>query len=257
MADSELATTKPSTSCHRRKIKCVSGDADGCQGCGLAGLACTYHAIPQKKGPKGKKAKVLTALHVEQRNASSGSGPLQEVKHSPSMHCNLRTPDLLTPAILHQCIDFFFTNIYPLQPILQLQHMHEAIADMDTLANAYPLVFAFCAYSMLQTDTEVSFDPFERIKTVQMGRALLEESCRLQDGHSYCRNPTHRTIFTLWFCHGCYLELEESDIAWCYLRDATTQALLLGMHYEKTYSLDLHDAPQKRALYWLLFIAER
>lgn len=167
------------------------------------------------------------------------------------------TPDLLRPAILEQCVDFFFTSIYPLQPVLQLRHVDEAIRDMDMLADAHSLVLAFCAYSMLQTDTEVSFDAFERIETVRLGRALLKESCRLHNGHSSHRNPTQRTILTSWFYHGCYLELGELDTAWFYLREATTQALLLRMHDEKTYVRDLHDAPQKRALYWLLFIAER
>lgn len=137
MADSELATTKPSISCHRRKIKCVGGDADRRQGCRAAGLACTYYAIPQKKGPKGKEAEVLTTLHVEQRNASSGSGPLQEAKHRPSMHRNLRTPGLLKPATLHHCLGFFFTSIYPLQPVLHPRHMHEAIADIYRRSQKY------------------------------------------------------------------------------------------------------------------------
>jgi hypothetical protein len=150
MANSESTTTKPNISCHRRKIKCVSGDADGCQGCKVTGLACTYYSIPRKKGPKAKGAKVLTALHVEQRNTSSGSGPLQAAKHSSSMHRNLRTPDLLKPATLRQCIGFFFTSIYPIQPVVHPRHIHEAIADMDMLADACSLIIAFCAYSMLQ-----------------------------------------------------------------------------------------------------------
>ncbi|RYN15871.1 hypothetical protein AA0115_g12720, partial [Alternaria tenuissima] len=41
------------------------------------------------------------------------------------------------------------------------------------------------------------------------------------------------------------------------LRDATTQAQLLGMHDEETYKHDPLDISRKRVLYWLLFIAER
>lgn len=33
----------------------------------FAGLACTYNAIPQKKGPKGSRAKVLAEIREHQR----------------------------------------------------------------------------------------------------------------------------------------------------------------------------------------------
>lgn len=255
--ESELVTTEPSESCHRRKIKCVVGDASTCESCATAGLACTYNAIPQKKGPRRGNARVLTELRNEQGNASLGSGSLQEFHDSISLPRNMRTPGLITPVLLEQCVGFFFTSIYPLQPVLHWRHVNEAIVNMNVSPEACSIVLTLCAYTMIQTDTEVLFGPDERSKTVHSGRALLQESCCLQGVHDYRQNPTHRTTLASWFSYECYLELGEPNAAWCHLREATTQALLLGMHDEKRYSLDDRDAPPEHILYWLLFIAER
>jgi hypothetical protein len=59
-------------SCHRRKVKCIGEGTNPCKNCLSAGLACTYNAIPQKKGPKGSRAKVLSELRENQRNAQLG-----------------------------------------------------------------------------------------------------------------------------------------------------------------------------------------
>ncbi|KFX95023.1 hypothetical protein V490_04041, partial [Pseudogymnoascus sp. VKM F-3557] len=71
-------TTSASTSvkracdaCHRRKVKC-----DGlspCRNCSSAQLACTYNAIPQKKGPKGSRAKVISELREQNRQNALSS----------------------------------------------------------------------------------------------------------------------------------------------------------------------------------------
>lgn len=119
------------------------------------------------------------------------------------------------------------------------------------------MILTFCAYVMIQTDTEILFNPFARSEMVRTGHALLGESCRLKGLYDYRQNPTHRTVLASWFSYACCLELGESSAAWSHLREATTQALLLGLHDEATYRLDPGGAPQKRALYWLLFVAER
>jgi hypothetical protein len=213
--------------------------------------------MPQKKGPKGKRAKVLTKLRNEQQKTSLGSGTLQELDNTNTFPRHARTSGLIPPMLLEQCVSFFFDSIYPLQPILQQRHAHEAIAEMDVSAEARRMVLTSCAYVMIQTETEILFNPFARSEMVRTGHTLLEESCRLQGLYEYRQNPTHQTVLASWFSYACCLELGESSAAWSHLREATTQALLLGMHDEAAYRLGSDGAPHKRALYWLLFVAER
>jgi hypothetical protein len=132
---------------------------------------------------------------------------------------------------------------------------------MDCSTEAYCMVVALCAYVMIQANHRVPVNLLPRSEMAHMpnvgiGHVLLEESVRARQ--SYDReNPTHMSVLTSWFYSGCYLGLARENTAWSYLRDATTQAQLLGMHDEETYNHDPIDTSQKRALYWVLFIAER
>jgi len=199
---------------------------------------------------------VLAELRNEQRNASLGFEALQELGGG-GISFSHHAPDLLTPVLFEQCVDFFFANIYALQPVLERRHVDEAVITMSRSAEAYCMVLALCACTMIQTDTKLPFSSLEPSETRRTGCSLLEESCRLRRDHDYRQNPTHQTVLTSWLHYRCYLGLGESNAAWCHLREATTQVQLLGMHDEETYRLNPHHAPQKRVLYWLLFIAER
>jgi hypothetical protein len=55
--------------CHRRKVKC-----DGrkpCFNCRHSALLCTFNAVPQKKGPKGQRARVLSELRRDQQQRAT------------------------------------------------------------------------------------------------------------------------------------------------------------------------------------------
>jgi hypothetical protein len=124
------------------------------------------------------------------------------------------------------------------------------------------MVVALCAYVIIQANHEPPASVLQRPKMAHslydgIGHILLEESVRVRQGYDHCANPTHYSVLTSWFYSGCYFELMREDTAWTYLRDAITQAQLLGMHDEKTYKHDPLDISRKRVLYWLLFIAER
>jgi hypothetical protein len=135
----------------------------------------------------------LTELRNEQHNPLLGLGSLQELNNSTPFSRNVRTPGFMSSKLLGQCIEFYLASIHPLQPILQQQHVHEIFMAMDVSAEACSMVLTVCAYTMMQTDTEIPFCLFERSEAVRTGRALLEESCRLQGVYDYRQNPTHRS----------------------------------------------------------------
>lgn len=251
-------------SCHRRKVKCIGEGTNPCKNCLSAGLACTYNAIPQKKGPKGSRAKVLSELRENQRNAQLAAGFPPDLGFDGRTLSSTfaRAQGLLPTGLVDSCLDFFFDNVYPSTPVLHRQKAQEAAVNMERSTEAYCLIVALCAYVMIQANMKVSPNMLSRPEIAQMsnitlGHALLEESVRVRNGYDYRENPTHMTVLTSWFYCGSYFGLARENAAWGYLREATTQAQLLGMHDEETYKHDPLDISRKRVLYWLLFMAER
>jgi hypothetical protein len=251
-------------SCHRRKVKCIGEGTNPCKNCLSAGLACTYNAIPQKKGPKGSRAKVLSELRENQRNAQLAAGFPQDMGFDSRTLSSTfaRAQGLLPPGLVDSCLDFFFDHVYPSTPVLHRQKAQEAAVNMERSTEAYCLIVALCAYVMIQANMKVAPNMMPRPELAQMsnitlGHALLEESVRVRNGYDHRENPTHMTVLTSWFYSGSYFGLAQENTAWVYLREATTHAQLLGMHDEATYKHDPLDISRKRVLYWLLFIAER
>lgn len=159
-------------------------------------------------------------------------------------------------------MEFFFINVYPSQPVLHRQRAQEAVVNMDRSIEAYCMVVALCAYVMIQANMKIPSNVLERqemaqLSNVGLGHILLEETVRVRRGYDYRESPTHWTVLTSWLYCGCYFGLAKENTAWSYLREATTQAQLLGMHDEETYKHDPLDTSRKRVLYWLLFMAER
>jgi hypothetical protein len=124
------------------------------------------------------------------------------------------------------------------------------------------MVAALCAYVMIQTNMTVPAELLPRpemaqLSNVSVGHVILEEALRVRKGLDYLENPTHTSVLTSWFLYGCHFGLGRDNTAWSFLREATTQAQLIGLHDEETYKSDPLDISRRRVIYWLLYIAER
>lgn len=124
------------------------------------------------------------------------------------------------------------------------------------------MITALCSYVLIKANMAMWPLPGETREMAQMsnvsrGQALLEESIRVQKEYDHREKPTYLIVLTSWFCCGSYLGLGKENTSWTFLRDATTQAQLIGMHEENFYEHDVLDDKEKRALFWVLFIAER
>jgi hypothetical protein len=255
-------TNASSKSCHRRKVKCIGEGAGSCKNCVSAGLACTYNAIPQKKGPKGSRAKVLSELRENQRHAQLAGLPHELGLDARTLTSFARTPGLLPPGLVDSCLKYFFANVYPSQPVLHRQRIQEMAMNMEHSAEAYCLIVALCAYVLIQANMTVPPNLFSRpemsqLSHISIGHVLLEEAVRVRRSFDYLEDPTQISILTAWFFYGSYFGLGRDNTAWSYLREATTQVQLLGLHDEDSYKNDPIDLSRKRVLYWLLFVAER
>lgn len=271
MPESSSTSAAPSTTakracdaCHRRKVKCIGDGTRPCKNCTSAGLTCTYNAVPQKKGPKGSRAKVISELRETQRQSQLAAKrhglDFESESHSPR---SLPQAGLLSMKMITTCVDYFFANLYPTQPILHRQKVGEVIGQMEQNVEAYCLVVSLCGYMLIQPNMTISPDAFEGLDippqpSLQLGHALLQEALRVRRGYNYIENPSIWSVITSFFFFGSYFCLDRQNTAWFHLREATTLAQIMGMHEESSYhTSDVVENSRRRRLYWLLFVTER
>ncbi|KAI5203478.1 hypothetical protein E4T42_09099 [Aureobasidium subglaciale] len=250
--------------CHKRKVKCIGDGTRPCKNCTAAGLTCTYNAIPQKKGPKGSRAKVISELRETQRQSQLAARARHGLGFEASQYANAfsRTPDLLSMELITSCVDYFFANMYPTQPILHRQKVGETIGKMENSVEAYCLVVSLCSYMLIQPNTKLPAgivpDAEAPNAHLNLGMTLLDEAIRVRKGYDYIESPSIWSVITSFFFFGAHFCLDKHNTAWFHLREATTLAQIMGMQDENHYSQgDLVETSRRRRLYWLLFITER
>ena len=171
----------------------------------------------------------------------------------------------LPENVINGCVEFFFDNMYPTQPILHRRGVEHMVEQMPYNQEASCAIKALCAYMMIQPNMPLSnatdsLDQHDQALNshAELGTTLLSEALEARKSISYSENPTMTTVVTSFFFFGCHFCLEKHSIAWLHLREATTVAILIGMHLESSYrGGDALELKLKRRLFWLLFITER
>ncbi|KAH8179198.1 fungal zn(2)-Cys(6) binuclear cluster domain-containing protein [Sarocladium implicatum] len=258
------AVKRACDACHRRKVKCDG--INPCRNCSSAQLSCTYNAIPQKKGPKGSRAKVISELRETQRQTSLSAKVQNRINGiaCPPTNSGLSpTPGLVTGEMVKECVNFFFDHMYAQLPILDRHQVEQQIIYMEQNTDSYCLLTSLCAFIMLQPGMSMpTGDPFNLDMlpgaNIVSSQLLLEECLRVRKGYEYLDSISLNTLATNFFIFGCYHGQEMVDRAWYHLREATTMIHMIGMDKEEFYhSLDASDSTRRRRLYWLLYSIER
>ena len=170
--------------------------------------------------------------------------------------------------LITTCVEYFFTNLYPTQPILHRQGIGELIGLMEVDLEAYCLVVSLCAYMLIQPNIQSNEvrspgapPGLERVQpqsALLLGPTLLQEALRVRKAVNYQENPTVRSVVTSFFLFGSFFCLDKHNTAWFHLREATTLAHILRLHEEEQYQTpDIIENTRRRRLYWLLFVTER
>ncbi|KPM37831.1 hypothetical protein AK830_g8733 [Neonectria ditissima] len=258
------AVKRACDACHRRKVKCDG--INPCRNCSAAQLSCTYNAIPQKKGPKGSRAKVISELRETQRQTSLSAkvqNRINGIACSPGSSSMTPTPGLLSAELVKDCVTFFFDNLYPQLPILDRRQVEQQIMYMEQNRDAYCLMTSLCAFIMIQPGmTMPANDPYNLDMnpgaTLISSQLLLEEALRVRKGYEYQDSINLDVLATNFFIFGCYYGMELHEKAWYYLREATTMIHMAGMNKEEHYMpLDAAEATRRRRLFWLFLVIER
>ncbi|KAH8685208.1 hypothetical protein BGZ61DRAFT_356150 [Ilyonectria robusta] len=258
------AVKRACDACHRRKVKCDG--INPCRNCSAAQLSCTYNAIPQKKGPKGSRAKVISELRETQRQTSLSAkvqNRINGIACSPASSGLTPTPGLLSTELVKDCVTFFFDNLYPQLPILDRRQIEQQMMYMEQNRDAYCLMTSLCAFIMLQPGmTMPANDPYNLDMnpgaTLISSQLLLEEALRVRKGYEYQDSINLNVLATNFFIFGCYYGMELHEKAWYFLREATTMIHMAGMNKEEHYmQLDAAEATRRRRLFWLFLVIER
>lgn len=257
------AVKRACDACHRRKVKCDG--VNPCRNCCSAALSCTYNAVPQKKGPKGSRAKVISELRETQRQTSLSTKVQNRIN---GVACSSTsglapTPGLLTSDLVKECSSFFFENMYGQAPILDRRQIEHQVLYMEQNQDAYCMLASMCAFVMLQPGMNMPAGDVYNLDMVPganiiSSQLLLEEAMRVRKGHDYLDNITLNALTTNFFLFGCYYSQEMHDKAWYYLREATTMIQMAGLHQEEHYPhLEPAEASRRRRIYWLFYVLER
>ncbi|KAK7224035.1 hypothetical protein V2G26_012038 [Clonostachys chloroleuca] len=231
-----------------------------------ARLSCTYNAIPQKKGPKGTRANVISELRETQRQMSLSAKVQNRINGGPCAPPNpglAPTPGLLTSELIKECIAFFFDNLYPQLPILDRNSVEQQVLYMEQNPGAYCLLTSLCAFVMLQPGMNMpAGDPYNLDlfpgATIVSSQLLVEEAVKVRKGYEYLDSVSLNVLATNFFLFACHYGLESHDRAWHYLREASTMIHLTGMHQEDHYmKLESVEASRRRRLFWLVYATER
>ena len=239
-----------------------------CQNCQQASLTCTFDKPPQKKGPKGSRAKVISELRKTQ-DSKPGISPLPEDAglSSPLSSPALRPVEPLPADLVEACIAQFFEKMYNTVPILYSGWIQQKKSEIDTSAESYCVVAALCVYMIVHSGVDMTrmgspmaaASALPRQHPVTQGLKLVEEIKRMRNQTDYSENPTTTTVVTSFFLSAGHFGLQKYNIAWYYLQEAITFGKIMRIHDEKTYqrrppgSLDVMN----RRLFWLLFVSER
>lgn len=249
--------------CHKRKVRCDGQQP--CRNCQQSSLICTFDAIPQKKGPKGHRAKVISRLREQQQRAGLVArlqDGLEQLDGSNRPAPWAPTPGLLTTDVVEACIAFFFENMYPTMPILHRGRLQQQRQEMEKSLETYCLIASLCAFMLIQPGMKIvgveGSDEDVAQDGTPSGRALVDEVLRVRKGYNYVDSPSVPSVITSFFLFGSYFCLDKHGTAWFYMREATTLAEMLGMGDESTYHTGEEiDCIRKRRLFWLLFLTER
>lgn len=293
-ATAAMANQRACDCCNRRKVKCDRGQP--CQSCFRADIACTYAAIPRKRGPKGPAAKRIYAIKLDQlrnnivsedtpRNYSrSPSSDADEQINNASVLCissaseQIDATALLTAFLQCDYVPNIQSDVFEPHPMLTQSSVEMCLKIF--FKSLYPIMPVLDETRFFARVRNLSSDPelYSLVSSLcamtvvqllavpgnhndmisSLSETLISESLRARKYFDYIGSFSTDTILTSFFVFCSYGNLEKHNHAWYYLRESISFAQSMGLDDEKSYlGLDTAENQQRRRIFWLLFITER
>ncbi|KAF2094419.1 hypothetical protein NA57DRAFT_80228 [Rhizodiscina lignyota] len=242
--DQRQRVSKACDACKVRKVKC--NGQQPCTQCSHLALRCIYapKAIaPRKQGRRGG----VISKYKETTSGSWSSSDASPV--SPANH------DRYDCAFFVDLIPDFMTAVYPVQPVMTEQEIHDSIQAMDNDQEAKSFALAFGGCTLNLTRTGVRRTP-EVNQTIAF---LASESIKARGPVMPNFQSSVRQALTSLFLHNCFMTMRDKDTAFFYMRDAISliQLLRIDQMNSEDPPLSPPERSRRQRLYWEGFIHER
>lgn len=181
---------------------------------------------------------------------------------TPFVDSNLNSPGFWTnmsledQPLLHRCVDLFFTNIYPIFPLIDEQSFRAKLqnpADLPVVDRV--LVLAMCSLVVVHVS---GWPDLSHESRVDLGKRLVEQAVSLRMTCDFTESTSLSGILASLFLQTTYFELRRRKSSWFYMREAITLAQAARLHEEAGY-VEMTNIERICAMrtYCLLFITER
>lgn len=231
----EKLASRACDSCKVRKIRCT--EVAPCAGCVKSGIACTFKRSQTQRGPRGLRPETVHRIGVKQREEGSPE-PLQNMPGLVDEEGRLH--------VLRTLVDIYEDRLFPVWPIIDTTELkHNLLAE-----NVDPGTWRFANAVGLAAVAQLKLSPAWRPCPEDVGvhaTSVPGTTDPLDD------------VRVSFFLHIHYEnEAPGGRESLLFLREAVTQAQMLKLENEATYS-SFPDAKQQtyRRVLWLLFVTER
>ncbi|KAI5464834.1 NADP-dependent oxidoreductase domain-containing protein [Mariannaea sp. PMI_226] len=226
-------------SCKVRKIRCT--EVPPCSGCVASGIECTFTRLQATRGPRGLRPKTIDKIEKKRRKESLDSADDSSACKGKEKETSLidELPHLI------EILDVYAERLFPIWPIVDAADLKQRLLETPGQLNAARhLAHAVALAAVAQLRLEMPW----QCRLEQTEVSGLGEGLDLLNGL--------RISFFLHIYHENAAAGGTKSLV--YLREAITQAQILGLDRESTYStLSEADQHVSRRILWLLFVTER
>ncbi|KAB8261664.1 hypothetical protein BDV32DRAFT_121253 [Aspergillus pseudonomiae] len=228
---------KACDACGRRKVRC--NGQQRCQQCEHLGLVCTY---TDNRLARSRKHSLRRGEIISKHKTESSLNPLLAPALSSA-----------SASYFESLVSEYMRFVYPFNPIMTADEVHDAISKMDSDRENAAFVYAFAAATI---DLTQSNRPTSSAST--QVTQLINQSIEIQPPMFLGFRPSILRTMTNIFIQMCFMSLGQYDLGFVYLREAIAMIHLLRIE-DKTVLGSLHptERARRQRLYWLCFIHER
>ncbi|KAF9765517.1 hypothetical protein IL306_002187 [Fusarium sp. DS 682] len=173
----------------------------------------------------------------------------------------------------------FFQRLYPVFPVIDKECLLTLLQsdehqDQPLPAGLYSFLTALSAAVIVQLniadlgnleaqsstfdDIDNSPRPSPTFRPAVSAQFFVSQCMQARQQHDFIEEPDEWTVLTSFFLFAYHGNLNQSQLAWYYLREAIGFIEALGLDETNTYTgLDIETAQRRCRIFWLLFITER
>lgn len=167
----------------------------------------------------------------------------------------------------------FFQRLYPVFPVIDKECLltllqSDGHQEQPLPSGLYSFLTALCAAVIVQLNVadlgslelqSLTLDDIDHSPQPAFSAQFFVSQClQARQQRCYIEDPDEWTVLTSFFLFAYYGNVNQSHLAWYYLREAIGFVEALGLDESNTYiGLDMETAQRRCRIFWLLFITER